>query len=144
MQQVAVDPSRCRGCDMCVLACSLYHDGQCGPDLARLRVRKALDRYAFDIQMCWHCAVPHCANACPVPDAMERDENGIVRIIESNCIACGSCEQACPYEGIYHQVENDIYVKCDLCSGRGDGPLCVEVCPTGALSLIDPGGGIGE
>ena len=27
--------------------------------------------------------------------------------------------------------------KCDLCVGTGDGPSCVRVCPTAALTLVD-------
>jgi len=29
-------------------------------------------------------------------------------------------------------------LKCDMCSGRGQGPACVEICPTGALKLMRP------
>jgi Fe-S-cluster-containing hydrogenase component 2 len=29
----------------------------------------------------------------------------------------------------------DRYLKCDLCTGRDGGPLCVEMCPVGALYL---------
>jgi Fe-S-cluster-containing dehydrogenase component len=135
MQSVTVDVSLCRGCDMCTLACSLHHGGQCSPALARLRVSKAIDRYAFAIQICRHCDVPHCYDACPVEGAMERDERGVVYIVEENCIACGSCMEACPYEGIYLHEELDVYLKCDMCRGRIGGPICVETCPTGALSL---------
>jgi electron transport protein HydN len=28
-------------------------------------------------------------------------------------------------------------VKCDLCAHRANGPACVEVCPTKAISVID-------
>lgn len=30
-----------------------------------------------------------------------------------------------------------IAVKCDLCGFREQGPACIEVCPTGALVLVD-------
>ena len=66
---------------------------------------------------------------------MERDAEGVVTIVEENCIACGSCMEACPYEGIYLHEELDVYLKCDMCRGRIGGPICVETCPTGALSL---------
>jgi len=28
------------------------------------------------------------------------------------------------------------YYKCDLCKDRDNGPLCVEICPSGALVFI--------
>lgn len=140
MQPVIVDASICRGCDMCLLACSLYHMVECNPELARLRVSRAIDRYAFAIQICRHCDEPDCMDACPVPGAMERDAQGVVYIVQEQCIACGNCLAACPYEGIYRQGALDLYLKCDLCRGRSAGPICVEVCPTGALALsIDEG-----
>jgi Fe-S-cluster-containing hydrogenase component 2 len=38
--------------------------------------------------------------------------------------------------GIESEVgAKSIAVKCDLCVGREDGPACVEVCPTEALSF---------
>jgi Fe-S-cluster-containing hydrogenase component 2 len=120
---------------MCVLACSLYHTGQCNPSLARLRVSKNADRYAFDNRFCLHCSDAACFAACPA-EAMARDDQGIVSIIEEDCIACGACQEACPYDAIgFHQARS-LYLKCDLCHGREGGPACVEVCPTSALSLM--------
>ena len=29
-----------------------------------------------------------------------------------------------------------IYHKCDLCVGRPEGPICVEICPGGALKFV--------
>lgn len=137
---VSVSAEICRGCDMCVLACSLYHTGQCRPSLARLHVTKDLDAYRFTIRICQQCDDPACMGACPVEGAMERDEVGVVSIIGENCIACGSCMEACPHDAIGYHQGLDMYLKCDLCRGRGDGPMCVEVCPTGAL-LYEAAGG---
>ena len=119
---------------MCVLACSLHHTGQCGPALARLRVTRDPDRYAFAMHVCLHCSDPACMSACPV-EAMELNSEGIVYIVEERCDACGSCQAACPYDAIVFHQERAVYLKCDLCRGRNGGPVCVDVCPTGALSL---------
>lgn len=131
---ISADDELCRGCDMCVLACSLRHTAQCAPSLARLQVTKDVERYHFTIRICQQCADAACLEACPIPGAMERDATGVVSIVEGECIACGRCMAACPYEGIAHHVGLDVYLKCDLCRGREGGPLCVELCPTGALS----------
>ena len=31
-----------------------------------------------------------------------------------------------------------VAVKCDLCYFREEGPACIQVCPTKALSLVEP------
>jgi Fe-S-cluster-containing hydrogenase component 2 len=58
-----------------------------------------------------------------------------VTIIDERCIICGYCRDACPHEAISYHQERAVYLKCDLCRARVNGPVCVEVCPTGALSL---------
>lgn len=132
--QITAKAEICRGCDMCVLACSLYHTGQCNPALARIRITRETDRYAFTPQVCLHCIDPACMAACPF-EAMELDNSGIVYIVEDQCDSCGICQDSCSYNAITYNQEISIYIKCDLCRERNRGPICVEVCPTGALSL---------
>ena len=134
LEPISVDAEYCRGCDLCVLACSLYHTSQCNPSLARLYVTRESDHYAFTPNVCLHCTDPACMAACPF-EAIELDEIGIAYIIQDRCDACGLCKEACPYDAIFYHQEISLYLKCDLCRERKEGPVCVEVCPTGALSL---------
>lgn len=129
---------RCRDCQACTLACSLYHESECNPALARLSVSKDMARYEFSIVICRQCEEPQCLAACPT-DAMTMDELGIVPIIQDRCIQCGACQQSCPYDAIFFHEARGMYLKCDLCQGRADGPLCVALCPVGALVLADSG-----
>jgi len=131
---IEVYPHLCRDCQACVLACSLYHEGACGPSLARLSIAKDMARYAFHITICQQCDVPECLAACPA-DAMRLDDRGVVLIDDGACIRCGACASSCPYEAIFYHEGRDRYLKCDLCAGREEGPLCVELCPVGALTL---------
>ncbi|MHB8172280.1 MAG: DUF362 domain-containing protein [Thermincolia bacterium] len=48
--------------------------------------------------------------------------------ISEECVACGTCLDACPVEAI---KEGDIYVISDACSDCGS---CAEACPVGAIS----------
>jgi carbon-monoxide dehydrogenase iron sulfur subunit len=78
---------------------------------------------------------------CPVNEAMVVDERTGARVIvEEECIGCGNCFRACPFnvEGsiIKHRPKEKVYVKCDLCYRRERGPACVEICPQNALSYI--------
>ena len=132
--KIRVDVRLCRDCQTCTLACSLYHEGECNLGLARLRVTKDMARYAFDVLMCRHCDVPDCMLACPA-DAMLVDDRGVVIISHDNCTRCGACAVGCPHDAIFYDEVTDRYLKCDLCTGREEGPLCVELCPVGALMV---------
>lgn len=131
---IQVDNQRCRDCQACTLACSLWHEGECNPALARLSVIKDMERYEFQILVCHHCEPPACLEACPV-EAIQRDSRGVARIDDEECIRCGSCAEACPHGALFHHRSKDRYLKCDLCTDREGGPACVELCPVGALSL---------
>lgn len=128
----------CRDCQACALACSLYHEGACGPALARLIVTKDMARYEFDIRICQHCDEPECLAACPA-DAMSLDDRGVVIIDDDACNQCGACADSCPYDAIFYHEARDRYLKCDLCAGRVDGPLCAQLCPVGALTVVVDG-----
>jgi Fe-S-cluster-containing hydrogenase component 2 len=132
---IGVDEDRCRDCQACTLACSLSHEGGCAPSLARLSVTKDMARYVFHISVCHHCDEPACRDACPA-GALSMDAGGVVFMDEEICESCGSCAEACPFDAIVYHDVSDRYLKCDLCFGRDEGPLCVAVCPVGALTSL--------
>lgn len=131
-QRIEVDGRLCRDCQTCVLACSLYHTGTCSPELARLMVLKDMATYKFDIVVCQQCDTPDCMLACPT-EAMVLDQRGVVVIVDDDCIRCDACRIACPHGALFYHEATDTYLKCDLCAGRANGPLCIELCPVGAL-----------
>jgi carbon-monoxide dehydrogenase iron sulfur subunit len=135
--RIHVSPDLCRDCQACTLACSLYHEGECNLTLARLLVNKDMARYEFQITICQQCDAPDCIPACPT-DAMRRDGRGVVVLVDAECIQCGVCMASCPYGAIFYSESLGRYLKCDLCAGREEGPLCVEICPVGALALAAP------
>jgi Fe-S-cluster-containing dehydrogenase component len=118
------------------LACSLYHAGECNLSLARLVVTKDMARYEFQILVCQHCDSPDCLAACP-SEAMALDDRGAVMILDEACLRCGACAAACPYHAIFYDEATDTYLKCNLCAGREEGPWCVQLCPVGALTLLE-------
>ncbi|MEE4194787.1 MAG: 4Fe-4S binding protein [Anaerolineae bacterium] len=50
---------------------------------------------------------------------------------EAECIACGACVEACPFEAL--TLEDTAVVNTVRCTGCG---VCIPTCPTGALSLV--------
>jgi Fe-S-cluster-containing hydrogenase component 2 len=124
----------CRECQACTLACSLYHEGECNLSLARLQVIKDMAQYEFQILVCRHCESPDCMAACPC-DAITLNALGVAAINDDECIRCGACLTACPYGVLFYHEARDRYLKCDLCADREGGPVCVAICPVGALTL---------
>lgn len=60
----------------------------------------------------------------------------MVIIREDRCIACWTCTLFCPYGVIYPWPERKMALKCDRCNYM-EYPVCVDVCPTKALTLIE-------
>ena len=123
---------QCTGCDICRLECSFKSCGGYNPRLALLRIEAGSDGLTAFPVVCHQCENAFCEKVCP-HDAMHRDEEtGVPVISAEKCRKCGMCMQYCPLQVIIKN-ENGHAVKCDLCGGD---PLCVKVCPTGALTLI--------
>ena len=131
--QILIDETACRGCEACLLACSLLHEGQSNPARARMQVNKDMARYTFEIVFCRECDSPACQAACP-SQAIQADARGVLIIDEAACLQCGLCAEACPYHAIFYQAANGRYVKCDRCPSL-PAPACVSICPVGALAL---------
>lgn len=49
--------------------------------------------------------------------------------IESDCISCGSCADACP-AGAISEGDQHYEIDADKCISCG---TCVDTCPTGAI-----------
>jgi Fe-S-cluster-containing dehydrogenase component len=87
--------------------------------------------------VCMHCEEPACAAVCPA-DAIKKTADGIVQsALTSHCIGCSNCVLACPFGVPEYIPQFDLMMKCDMCYDRtstGKRPMCVTVCPSGALA----------
>jgi Fe-S-cluster-containing dehydrogenase component len=86
-----------------------------------------------------HCEDPACAKVCPA-DAIKKTPDGIVQsALQPRCIGCSNCVLACPFGVPRYYPKLDQMMKCDMCYDRtsvGKRPMCVTVCPSGALAFL--------
>ena len=129
-KMLMVDVNACNGCRICEVICSFEKEKVSVPTKSRIRILR-VDEAGMDIPgVCQHCESPPCADICPM-DAITRDPKteGVV-LNEERCIGCRACTFVCPYGAISLDVDRQVMIKCDLCSGE---PQCAKYCPKGAL-----------
>ncbi len=135
-KMLVVDYSRCTGCRLCEVACSLKKHGTSNASLARLRVVK-WEPVCLEVPMvCQQCNSAPCMMVCPV-QALEQDDTlGRIKLDEDRCIGCKFCVAACPFGAMGVDAVARRVIKCDLCDGE---PACVHFCETQAIKYVDAG-----
>ena len=132
-----IDPSRCIGCQACYHACSECetHRGESMIHLEYVAPSQSVQTVPV---VCMHCEDPACAKVCPA-DAIKKTPDGIVQsALQPRCIGCSNCVLACPFGVPTVYPKLDQMMKCDMCYDRtstGRKPMCVTVCPSGALAF---------
>ena len=146
---MAIDLSRCIGCNTCAVACKVSNNlpKDVWWNVVHTEGRDFADpskgTYG-EMQLSWlpvncmHCENAVCEEVCPTGATVKRDD-GIVTVDEETCIGCKSCMEACPYD-VRRLIENEpeYYLelpigdpaakshkggtveKCDFCAGRID------------------------
>ena len=145
---IMVEQRLCMTCRECEVACSLEHEDECNPEISRIRVLFDDLVVGFpEIHVCEQCAEPACYEACVARNgeshALSFDPRTGARYVEaSKCRGCGACARACPLTARYPVLRfkqvgrKRVYFKCDLCKDSAIGPICVNVCPGGALAFV--------
>jgi protein NrfC len=150
---IVYDSRLCLGCQSCMYACAMTHEGEGTPSLARIQIIRdapSFTKYPYDIVMsvCRQCVSPLCVQNCPVSACHVDAAHGNVRMIDqSKCIGCKKCIKSCPqrpHRTIWNPAKNRSS-KCDLCAdapywSQKGGPAgkqaCVTICPAKALKLV--------
>lgn len=147
------DSRICLGCQSCMFACSMTHEGEANPSLSRIQIIRdapSFTKYPYDIVMsvCRQCVSPLCVQNCPTGACHVDAANGnIRRIDQSKCIGCQLCIQSCPqrpHRTVWNPAKKKS-TKCDLCAdapywtqkgGPAGKQACVETCTAKALKLV--------
>lgn len=150
---IVYDSRLCFGCQSCMFACSMTHEGEANPSVSRIQIIRDLPsspKYPYDIVMsvCRQCVSPLCVQNCPTGACHVDAANGNVRRIdEAKCIGCKRCINSCPqrpHRAIWNPAKKKS-TKCDLCTtaafwNKKGGPegeqACVSICPAKALKLV--------
>jgi protein NrfC len=150
---IVYDSRLCLGCQSCMFACSMTHEGEANPSVSRIQIIRdapSFTKYPYDIVMsvCRQCVSPLCVQNCPTGACHVDAANGNVRRIdEAKCIGCKRCINSCPqrpHRTIWNAAKKKS-TKCDLCTnapywsrqgGPAGDPACVTICPAKALKLV--------
>jgi Fe-S-cluster-containing dehydrogenase component len=149
-----IDVAKCENCNNCFLSCK---DEHCGNDWPGYTLSQPLhgqrwmnisrrERGQFphiDVaylpKPCMHCDAAPCIAAAK-NGAVYKRQDGIVLIDPEKARGQRDIVAACPYGAIWWNEEAQVAQKCTLCAHLLDKgwkvPRCVQVCPTGALSLL--------
>jgi len=90
---------------------------------------------------CRQCEDAFCVSACP-NDALERQDSGVVKRYNMQCVGCKSCALACPFGTIFPEVMNYITSKCDFCLNQLQdnpeySPTCVQTAPDNSFQMVE-------
>ncbi len=130
--RINVDLSKCTGCGICELSCSLKYEKAFNLSKARIRVEKNIPPKMFKVYVCHQCSDAPCISSCPT-GALNKDSHlDIVKVDEDKCTGCLVCVEVCPYKAIWVDHVKMKVFKCELCGGS---PFCVDLCPWNALTV---------
>jgi tetrathionate reductase subunit B len=153
MKVFIVDVDRCNGCYGCQVACKDEHVGNEWRPYAKsqpntgqfwMRVKERDQGQAPKVCVeytpwpCMHCDDAPCLRYAP--DAVYKRPDGLVIIDPEKAVGRRDLVDACPYEAIFYNEEQDIAQKCTGCAhlvDEGRQPHCVDLCATGGLRFGD-------
>jgi Fe-S-cluster-containing hydrogenase component 2 len=133
-KRLRVDYTRCTGCHLCEIACSLYNEGMCNPALSKICVIQWEEAIDFPL-VCHQCDDAPCITVCPAEARMRNEQTWAVHVDREKCIGCRMCIYECPFGAISTREDDGTTTNCLLCNGE---PRCVQVCDTQAIRYVNP------
>lgn len=152
---IAIDIAKCTGCYNCFLACKDEYVGNdylptsiAQPEVEHnwMTIKEIEQGTGTKVKVdyipvtCMHCDNPPCAKVAPEGAVYKRDD-GVVIIDPVKARGCKEIVNACPYNVVTWNEEQQLAQKCTMCVQMLDNGektvRCVESCPTQAMVFGD-------
>lgn len=132
-KRLIIDLNKCDECEACTVECTYLYRAR-ATDHGVLTLRE-LATFAV---VCRRCENPSCAAACRF-EALERQEDGVMKRYNLRCVSCKCCTLACPFGTIYPDAVPFYVSTCDFCAGAAvSEPPCVLSCRKKAITYGEP------
>jgi len=131
MKRLFIDLEKLYSCEEPKADCSYYYR----PDNNGITRLREIGQF---LHICRKCEEAPCVAACP-KEALEKQEDGVIKRYTMRCISCKSCSLACPFGTILIETIPYIISQCDACLGRckEEDPICAKTCSVeGAVKFI--------
>lgn len=148
-----IDVEKCVDCNNCFMSCKDEHVDNDWPGYTRPQPRHGhrwinimraergqypLVDVSYRPTPCMHCEDAPCIHASK--GSITKRADGIVMIDPVKAKGQQELINACPYQAIWWNQEQDVPQKCTMCAHLLDQgwkqPRCVQACPTGALRAV--------
>lgn len=127
-KRLLIDLNKCDDCENCNVECTYFYR-PAAEDHGILKLREM----ATFLLVCRRCEDPSCVAACRF-EALERQDDGVLKRYNMRCVSCKCCAHACPFGTIYAEALPFFVTNCDYCMGAGrDEPPCAATCERGAI-----------
>ncbi len=127
IRTIRIDADKCNGCRGCEIICSAFHSTPKYSSVNPARSRIQIIRHPLkDI---W---LPVFAGEYAPAECMGRDK---YVIDGKEYEECAFCRAACPSRDLFKEPDSGLPLKCDMCEGEEEGPLCVRWCLNDVLTL---------
>lgn len=128
-RRLFIDLTKCDECEKCSVECGYFYRPS-AVDHGILGVRE-LATFAL---VCRRCKEPACVASCKF-DALERQDDGVLKRFNLRCMSCKCCSQACPFGTIYPETTPLYASNCDFCVSSDSEPPCIPSCEKGAIEF---------
>lgn len=133
-KRIVLDLTKCEGCESCSVKCGYFY----GHQDSNQGIQSLKERATFMI-ICRRCEHAGCVASCPY-DALERQEDGVIKRYNLRCVSCKLCTQGCPFGTIYPEMVGFYVSPCDYCTDRAaEEPPCVSGCVRDAITFREVG-----
>ncbi|MBU1694814.1 MAG: 4Fe-4S ferredoxin [Verrucomicrobia bacterium] len=127
-KRLFIDLEKCTDCAKCEVQCAYFYRPK-ATDHGALALRELANFAIF----CRRCEDASCVAACRF-EALERQEDGVLKRYNLRCVSCKCCSHACPFGTILPDTLPFYVTNCDFCLQKeGVEPPCVVSCVNKAI-----------